>query len=211
MTVGTMLQEAFHRASAEYPELAAAWVKISFRVGSRLPQSALVATLQRDGQVDVLLRCIEDELAAATRKNQSEKGVFVFHYMNTLASYWLGGMYETCRLLRERKLAEEGDLFAAIFHKLELVRMPLEKHEIAKDKGLKQPLQMQRQPPNNDDTDLYLYDPEDQKRAHIMPMGASDRGSVMWKVIDLKNQSELWVERRAISDQVLELWSDKPT
>jgi hypothetical protein len=84
--------------------------------------------------------------------------------------------------------------------------MPLEKHEIAKDRNLEHPLQMTRYPPNENASDLYTCKSEDNLRAHIMPSGISGRGSVMWDAIDVRKNNSRWIERRQISDRILELW-----
>ena len=97
-------------------------------------------------------------------------------------------MYETVRLLREIDgKQQEHDPLA---HDLKLLRVALEKHQIADDRKLKAPLKMGRHPPNNDATDHYVYSPDDPRRSHIMPTGFSARGSIMWQVIDLKANAE---------------------
>lgn len=204
-TAGLHLTQAFSVARAQYPELSATWVRIAHRVSGRLPSSLLSVSLQRDGEVDLLVRSIEDEVAA--QKEQTEGiGLFVPHYCAIMSSYWIGGVYETFRLLRERHLADEGEVFLAVLGDLELVRITLEKHEIAKDRTLKEPISLVRQPPKNDASDHYSYIPGDDKRSHIMPTGLSSSGSVMWQVIDLKNNTSRWIERRSLSDLIIDLW-----
>ncbi len=132
--------------------------------------------------------------------------MMAFHYQNMLSELWIGGVYETTRLLIDRKLAPDTDEFRSLAHDLRLLRIPLDKHEIASQGQLKQPLQMRRHPPNNDSADTYVYDKADPRRAHIMRTGISPRGSAMWRVIDLKVKEEQWVERRALSDRFLSLW-----
>jgi hypothetical protein len=103
-----------------------------------------------------------------------------------LSVYWIGGMYEVFRLLRDRELDDKNDRFFQVLKTLELLRMPLEKHEIAKDRVLKQPVELSRAPPRGDASDQYTYDVGDPTRAHIMPFGLSERGSVCWQAIDLR-------------------------
>lgn len=149
---------------------------------------------------------MEDAAAERAKKPAPEGMNFEVHYQNVMSAYWIGGMYETFRFLRQRGLIEKSPPLEQIFSDLELVRMPLEKHEIAKDvKFLDGPLLMVRQPPNGSG-DNYLYKPDDNSRAHIMPSGLSARGSMMWQVIDLKANTQRWVERRGISDKILDLW-----
>jgi hypothetical protein len=150
---------------------------------------------------------MEDELAPQLKGEEQGNDLFGFHYMNMLAAYWIGDVYEICRLLRDRGLAQEGAPFATIFRHLELVRVIIEKHEIPKDRDLKGPLILQKRPANDVAGDIYVYDKSDATRAHIPLLGASERGSLMWHVIDLRNNAEFWVERRTLSDQILELWS----
>src|SRR5262245_27949068 len=101
--IGKLLEAAFHEARAKYGELNRQWVRISIRVGSKLPDSLLMATIQRDGELDLLIRGMEDEFAELTTENR-EKDLFAFHRVNMLSEYWVGAMYETLRLLLQRGL-----------------------------------------------------------------------------------------------------------
>ena len=67
---------------------------------------------------------------------------------------------------------------------------------------------MARNPPKNDPTDVYIYDPNDDQRAHIMPFGKSPRGSLAWYVTDVKTGTDRWIERRDLSDRILVLWKN---
>jgi hypothetical protein len=202
MEIGTAVANAFTLAQAMYSELHKQWNDISIRIGGRLPNSRLSTSIQRDGEVDLLLRCIEDEQARA----DGETGIFNFHYQRMLSDYWIGGIYENFRTLRQRKLADTTPAFDQIFSDLESIRVPLEKHELPKDRSLKEPLTMVRYPRNNDATDLYVYDPQDDQRSHIIGAGVSPKGSVMWHVVNLKTENDRWIERRELSDRILTIW-----
>ena len=206
MDVSALITAAFGRASQRYPELHRSWIQVSFRVGGLLLGSLLSVCIQRDGWLDMVLRCMEDESAARSQADEQGQPSMAFHFQKLLSELWIGGVYETLRLLRDRKLVPESDEFVALLYDASLLRMTLEKHEIAKDRALKAPLQMQKGPANNDQTDLYEYDKDDPKRAHIMPSGISVRGSLVWQVLDVKANEERWVERRALSDRLLSLW-----
>jgi hypothetical protein len=206
-SAGHLLVQAFVVAKLKQQSLHEIWVRISHRVGSRLPSSLLSVAIQRDGELDLVLRTLEDEQAARMPTN-AESGMFEFHYLNMLSVYWIGGMYETFALLRRRKLADASPLFQEVLDDLEIARITLEKHEIAKDRVLQKPLPLLRAPANNDPTDFYSYDPKDDLRAHIMPSGVSMRGSIMWSVLDVKKDMMRWIERRALSDKILALWNN---
>jgi hypothetical protein len=65
-----------------------------------------MASVQRDGHIDILLRAMEDE-AAAHHKAGTEGHLMAFHWQKMLSDLWIGSVYETTRLLQERKLAPE--------------------------------------------------------------------------------------------------------
>jgi hypothetical protein len=161
--------------------------------------------MQRDGDIDVVLRSVEDEIASSA-SNLQDPILSPLPYLIHLSSYWISSVYETLRLLRGRKQLEETDRVADLFRAAELVRMTIDKHEIAGDDRLKAPLQMTRLPANGAPTDEYVYARNDSSRAHIMPTALSDRGSVMWQPVDLKANAHRWVERRWVSEQIIELW-----
>jgi len=205
MTVGNSIGSAFVEALTRYPDIAQAWVQISHRIGGRLPHSSLVVSIQREGRLDTVLRCLEDECAVILATGDTPKDILIFNHLRMFSDYWMGSMYETFRLLRDRGLAE-GDAFASILLELELVRMGIDKHEIRRDKKLAEPMSLVRMPRVRDDEEPYVYDPNDLVRAHIMPTGMSESGSASWHVIDHINDRSFWIDRRALSDRVLDLW-----
>jgi hypothetical protein len=202
--VSDLLAAAFAVARQKQTPLHEVWIRISFRLGGMLPNSLLPVSVQREGEVDLVLRCLEDEMVHRIGSDQTEN-LWAGQNLNSLSVYWIGGVYEILRLLKSRNFLK-GDHFDALFTDFELLRMPLEKHEIAKDKSLKEPLHLIKFPQHNNSADYYAYDPKDKTRAHIMSMGVSSRGSMMWNVTDLKHTRNFWIERRSLSDRVIELW-----
>jgi hypothetical protein len=202
MIISNQLLAAFAAAKTRLQDLAAAWVKISFNVGNRLPASLLSPDIQRYGDIDLLVRCMEDERA----QKLASIDMFAYHYQKLMSDYWIGSMYEIFRLLRQRGLADADPAFNEIFSDLELIRMPLEKFELAKDKKLGRPLEMTRLPERNDESDKYVYDKNDDLRSHIMPTTVSENGSVEWHVHDVIIGENRWVQRRNLSDRIIKLW-----
>ena len=164
-----------------------------------------MSSIQQDGNVDVLLRSMEDERAAGLAGARQE-GLFEFHYQKMLPEFWGRA------ILRTPQTADRSQAFAqnrrgwCARGGFWLLRVPIEKHEISGDRELDAPLKMQRQPPKGDLTDLYEYDRTDPQRAHIMSSNLSQRGSVMWQIIDLKKDQDRWIERRALSERIVQLW-----
>ena len=206
MKIGEAFVHLFLESKARQRPLWDQWIKMSYNLGGRLPDSLMSTSIQRDGDVDMVLRCIEDEIA----NDQTTLGNPIsspFHYLVMMSNYWVGSMYETLRLLRKRNLLDRNEQSDDLFRAIEVVRITLDKHEIARDRKLTGSQQLVRQPWNPDSApDPYEYSPGDDKRAHIMPTGLSPRGSVAWQAIDVMTQSDRWVERRWISEGLIELW-----
>ena len=206
MDVSRLIRAAFEQAAQKYPDLHQRWIQVSFRVLPLLPDSLLWISIQSQGSLDIVLRSMEDEAAACLQAGAGD-----IHYQKMLSELWVGSVYEMLRLLGDpkRKLSI-SDEFRTLAHDFRLLRIPLEKYEITSDRELERPLQMQRHPPNNNETDIYEYDKSDPQRAHIMPSGVSQRGSVMWQVLDLRANEERWVERRELSDRFLSILERAP-
>jgi hypothetical protein len=158
MKVGDLIQAAFRQASIRNPDLHAAWVTASYRLGGLLPTSTLVSSVQRAGELDQLVRCMEDEFSFnQDGQKPSQEPDFSFHYQVMLSELWITEMYEIFRLLKDRKLAPSDNEFDSLAHHLRLLRISIDKHEIAGDRKLEVPLMMKRYPPKDDDSDIYHY------------------------------------------------------
>lgn len=205
MTISRLITGAFHHAASRQVELHKTWIVISHRVGSQLPNSLLSSSIQSAGQLDMVLRCMEDDFIPPGTAPEADP--FAPHYQILLSVLWVGAVYEVVRLVDERKLMARGEEFTTLAHDLRLLRIPLEKHEIAGDKKLSEPLLMQSFPPKEGETDVSHYSASDARKAHIMPSRISSRGSIEWQVIDVRSMRSYWLERRALSDRIIALWA----
>jgi hypothetical protein len=151
--------------------------------------------VQRDSWVDIVLRCMEDEFDG--RDDGVDMVDTHVHFRVLISEMWIGGVYETIRLLADRRLAPDSDDFRALAHDLRLLRIPLEKHEVAGDRQLTEPLKFAAHPTNKNSAKVYEYDKADPRRVHVMPRGFSGRGSATWMVLDVTTgtPSERWIER----------------
>lgn len=213
--VSPYIATAFQIARAKYNVEHVSWTNLSARLAGRFSLPIAMISLQRQGDLDLLLRCMEDEFQANKAAEVADKlGLdHTFHYQMMLSESWVVSCYEIVRAFRQRD--DEGNLgadgvsalaaFKSIFADLELLRMPIAKYEIAKDGRMKEPLTMRAIPPNNDATDEHIYDKKDPTRSHTMPTGMSGRGSAMWLVLDHSVPREYWVERRDLADRLLAL------
>jgi hypothetical protein len=205
-----LLNSLFNVARAKYRAEYEAWVQLSHRLSGRFNLFTASLSIQREGDLDILLRCLEDEFDM----NRTAGMDFSFHYQLMFSEAWIAGFYEILRAFqqRDREAAKAGRAtsgvselreFKSIFTDFELLRMPIAKFEIAKDDKLKQPLPMRRV--GDEPKPIEFYDPNDPGRYHIMPQGVSERGSAVWLALDVRNLQQHWVERRDLADRLLSL------
>jgi hypothetical protein len=213
--VSGLIESAFSAARSGYTEEDTAWVSLSMRLVSPTLNPAASSNIQRAGALDLLIRCLEDDLKqrVAVPSRQID---FAYHYQNMLSELWVASCYEIVRAIRQREKGANdkgnqtsnhvsSEIFVSLLFDLERLRMPLEKYEIAKDNSLKQPILFKRIPETGDATDFAVYDSQDPNRSHIMLSGISVNGSVMWLAFDHATSREYWIERRELSDRFLKL------
>jgi hypothetical protein len=205
--VGPLIVAAFGASRAKYQDVYKKWVAASWRTGSKIPESLAMVSIQRIGEVDLVCRSLEDELL----QQPPSPGEMDFrdNYLIMFAEVWVGSAYAISFALKSRGLLSENDEFQELAENLRLVRVQSEKHEIPSDRKLTQPLQLStgRAQLGGAPERFLQYDKDDPLRAHIPRMGVSDRRSPMWEVIDVKSKTMRWIERRALSDTMLDIFS----
>lgn len=206
MRLRTIVSKLFNESRIRCKDLYEEWVRISWRIGALLPNSLLAEQMQKTGELDFLIRCLEDEFP---RDNPDSDGLTDAHYQNLLSEQWISNTYEIFRLLKQRQLVDQSEVFKDLFYKLELLRIPLQKHELTKDNKIDDNLVLIKTPSGDNLLDQYIYGRADDKRAHIMPKGLSARGSIMWQATDPIQNVSIWIERRDLSDRIFELWKEK--
>ncbi|WFU62699.1 hypothetical protein [Bradyrhizobium brasilense] len=218
ISITPLIEAAFLSAWQKYPVEHQAWTDLSWRLAGRVSVVPMSTSLQRAGNLDLVLRAMEDEFASST----SEPTMYAFHFQKMFSEAWLMSVYETIRALRQREdevaraaRSKDSDYtrydisstpsFVSIFRDLELLRMPIAKYEIAKDHQIKDPILFDMIAPSGDATGSYAYHPGDPARTHIVPSGLSARKSVTWLALDHAGPSEHSVERRDLADRLLRL------
>lgn len=203
MSAANLIEGAFLLGRQRNQDLARRWVAASFHIGGLLPRSSLTVSVQRVGELDIVIRCMEDELKT---QDPNEIG-FKLNYLVTLSEIWIGSAYEIVRLLSERELAPQNAKFQTLSHELRLLRVPIEKHQIAADNRIDGEIVLETGPVGSDNIKEYVYKKEDKDRSYVVPTGITERFSVEWVAIDTQNGRSFWIERRYISDKFLSIWS----
>jgi hypothetical protein len=210
--VSPYIKTAFLVAKTKYQTENTAWTNLSGVLAGRFSLPIAMINLQRQSDLDLLLRCMEDEFEA----NKAAEALvpdFTLHYQIMLSETWVVACYEILRAFRQRdnesSLSDDAvsrlATFKSVFADLELLRMPIAKYEIAKENKIKQPLSMKAFPLNNDATDAHVYDREDPTRFCFLQTRVSSRGSMMWLALDHSVPRQYWVERRDLADRLLNL------
>lgn len=208
-TVKRLISATFELAFTQHREIRETWSTIAHRIGGgSLPHSMLFVSIQHIGELDILLRCMEEETKVDNSRRQqlADDVDFSFHYQDMLSEVWICNSYEVFRLLQSRKLVNQNDAFKALAHDLKLLRIPIEKHEIANDRKLSKPLKMQQLSSEGEVTGDYEYSRSDPRKAHIMGKRTSARGSVMWEALDGASGNSRWLERLSLSERIVSLW-----
>jgi hypothetical protein len=214
--ISPLINVAFTVARAKYRAEHTAWTNLSGVLSGRFNLPVAMMNMQRQGDLDLLLRGMEDEFEAnkAAEMADTTGSDRTFHYQLTLSEIWIVGCYEILRAFRQRDRealkmgvrpsgVSEMKSFSSVFEDLALLRMPMSKFEIAKNNKLKEPLPLQRVPANADVSDQTFYDSKNPARYHLMPNGLSPRGSAVWLTLDHLTKREHWVERRDLAERML--------
>ncbi len=183
------------------------WTQLSFSLSAGAAPAA--AAIQRQGGLDLLLRCLESERCTTSVRDTELDWSLGYQIM--FSEQWVLGCYEFLRSFKQRCPASNSssDLtlpqgFVDVFQDYERLRIPLAKFELAKDSRLKEPLSMSTLGSGTAEP-IKHYDPKDPMRVHIMPTGVSKSGSVTWLALDTSALRQYWVERRDLSDRLLSL------
>jgi len=203
-SVGQLLVAAFGVSRSKYPQLNERWIRMSFRVGSQLPRSLLSVSIQRLGEVDLACRALESELLSHPPRD-GELDLRP-NYLAVFSESWIGSAYAICYTLRDRKILTDSEFLQLAEH-LRMIRVQIEKYEVASDRKLPAPLQFAPTQLRSDEKEapIYIYDKDDRLRAHIPRTGLSARRSYMWEVFDVKSDASGWFERLELSDRMLDL------
>jgi len=207
MTPADHIAAAFSSAKSENPTLFPKWVFASMRMGGLLPQSTVSVSIQRLGEIDLLCRAFEADLGI--RRGAPEQIDSRVHYSMLYGELWAGLAYAISFAFTDRRLLGDNEPFCDLAADLRLLRVQLEKYQIASDVSLKEPLPMVHREPSGEtlSENLIWYDPADRTRSHIHTRAFSNRNSPMWQLIDLKSNTIRWLELRELADRTLEIFT----
>src|SRR6266853_4619249 len=94
--VSPMINVAFNVSRAKYHAEHTAWTNLSGVLSGRFNLPIAMMNIQRQGDLDLLLRCMEDEFEAnkAAEIADTTGSNMTFHYQLSLSETWVVGCYE---------------------------------------------------------------------------------------------------------------------
>ncbi|MDE0251215.1 MAG: hypothetical protein OXK72_09480 [Gammaproteobacteria bacterium] len=218
-SINALVNDAFDQAIRQDQKLYESWIDISTQLGGRaLPFSLLGPSVHDIGTLDLVLRCMESETKAvfnldSASRNEYEDQFHLAHWCQDMFSkIWISEIYEVFRLLKTRKLIQGNSAFYELENHLRLLRIPFDKHEIAKEDRLKdKPLLKKDLEFKHGTSPLNRYseyDSKDRRRVYSLESRNSPRGSIEWRTLDLETGNPVWLERLSLSDRVLEIFQN---
>ncbi|MEO1020373.1 MAG: hypothetical protein AAFY56_22190 [Pseudomonadota bacterium] len=208
MNATQMLASAFSVSATQHNESQDLWVRISFRVQAGLTRAApkLTQAIQKLGQLDVLLRTLEDE--STLDATHFTRPILADNYQILLTEAWICLGSDILTRLKRTHKAAANPTFKDLAHGFRLVRVPIAKFEIAADAKLKNRLVLERHSVGAEKRDSFEYDQSDPNRTYQEICLINENGSVAWLVLDVSAKSNVYVVRRQLSDKFIELFNN---
>lgn len=207
LNVTQHIEAAYKLAASENWDTQMRWRFASHFIQPKLPDSPVGISIGEIGRLDSLLRSMEHELKLFS---DDETTPFSPHNQFFLSELWVCKLYEILRVLKSRQVEELTNTFSNLFHDPTLIRIALDKFEIARYQNRKDEKLLAIDEYLGDTdiiVDKYKYNKDDPQRVYKMPSTMSKCRSVVWSVADRKNQCVRSIERQRISDRILDYWA----
>ena len=165
-SIGQLVVAAFGFSRNNEPQLNERWIWMSHRIGSKLPRSLLMVSIQRLGEVDLVCRALEKEMLSQPPRDGEMD--LRFNYLVVFSEWWIASAYAICFTLKDRQLLSDPE-FLRLADDLRMIRVQLEKYEVPSDRHLSEPLQFSptQLRPDEKEPPIYVYDKTDRLKAHI--------------------------------------------
>ncbi|WP_213684704.1 hypothetical protein [Roseicyclus sp.] len=199
--VSDLLVYTYHLALSKHDDLYTEYTALQYKLP--IPANYAIVNTQSYAQLDMVIRSLEDEICQDLSAQNSPASIdyLLINLHIAFSEIWIIGIYE---LLRAAKEYSPKKVDIKLFHDIEIIRIPLAKYQIAKDKKLTGPLYFDLKGSNSAAEKSATYDNTDRQRTHHLPRSISERGSAQWCTVDVTGEEQQrWLERRDISDRFL--------
>jgi hypothetical protein len=204
MIVPTLLRAILSEVTTNSADLPERWVALYFRMAHTF--GVEVDRHQPDFWVDLILRKMEDETFVRLRDPVAGEQVDILPtFQSTLSCMWVLSTYEAIRLAHETDAGRTHAKLPTLRRRIEMVRVPIAKHEIANDQRIKDPITLVSLGPG--DPKPQSYSGKDPSPYYPPYLVETATGSTAWRVFDSKTGQTIDISRRALSDEMLALFS----
>jgi hypothetical protein len=206
MAVSPLLTSATIEALRRYADLRPKWRAVYTGLLRVSQTGGGLMRYQPDHLIDLVVRAMEDELAA--RHRLAPEGDEHLHLEDTLqhllTRYWIIGTHDALRIAARSPAGKAHPKLPSLYERFRLVRVPLAKFKIAGDDALNDGAVL-LVPAGEDDAKPETYRARSNDEYHP-PTPIDERGSIGWHLFEVKTMLPVTIYRRQLSDELLALF-----
>jgi hypothetical protein len=205
VALSPLLASAATEALRRYADLRPKWRDVYTGLVRLSQTGGGLVRYQPDHLIDLIVRSMEDELAARHRAAPEGGRVHLEDTLQyVLTRYWVLGTHDVVRIAARSQAGKVHPKLTSLYDRFRLVRVPLAKLKIAGDDALKDGRVMLVHA-EEDETKPEAYRARSNDEYHP-PTPIDERGSIGWHLFDIKTMLPVTIYRRQLSDELLALF-----
>ena len=202
VALSPLLTSAAMEALRRYADLRPKWRDVYTGLVRLSQTGGGLVRYQPDHLIDLIVRSMEDELAARHRAAPEGGRVHLEDTLQyVLTRYWVLGTHDAVRIAARSLAGKVHPKLTSLYDRFRLVRVPLAKLKIAGDDALKDGRVMLAE---EDEAKPEAYRARSNDEYHP-PTPIDERGSIGWHLFDIKTMLPVTIYRRQLSDELLAL------
>jgi hypothetical protein len=205
VALSPLLTSAAMEALRRYADLRPKWRDVYTGLVRLSQTGGGLVRYQPDHLIDLIVRSMEDELAARHRAAPEGGRVHLEDTLQyVLTRYWVLGTHDAVRIAARSLAGKVHPKVTSLYDRFRLVRVPLAKLKIAGDDALKDGRVMLVHA-EEDEAKPEAYRARSNDEYHP-PTPIDERGSIGWHLFDIKTMLPVTIYRRQLSDELLALF-----
>ena len=205
VALSPLLTSAAMEALRRYADLRPKWRDVYTGLVRLSQTGGGLVRYQPDHLIDLIVRSMEDELAARHRAAPEGGRVHLEDTLQyVLTRYWVLGTHDAVRIAACSLAGKVHPKLTSLYDRFRLVRVPLAKLKIAGDDALKDGRVMLVHA-EEDEAKPEAYRARSNDEYHP-PTPIDERGSIGWHLFDIKTMLPVTIYRRQLSDELLALF-----
>jgi hypothetical protein len=206
MAVSPLLTSATIEALGRYADLRPKWRDVYTGLVRISQTGGGLVRYQPDHLMDLIIRAMEDELAARLTLEGDRHVHLEDTLQHLLTRYWIIGTHDALRIAARSPAGKVHPKLPSLYERFRLVRVPLAKLKIAGDDALKDGGVL-LSPAGEHDAKPETYRARSNDEYHP-PTLIDERGSIGWHLFDVKTMLPVTIYRRQLSDELLVLFDE---